>query len=468
MQKNTLTEQLVAALKQRRDELYDEPTQALSRYYLLDWLGSAIGGMATDTGKAFLNYGLPLAEGRSTVLGLESGRSTEVAALVNGALSHIVEMDDVERVSVIHPAAVIIPAALAAADEVGANAEQLLAAIAAGYEVAIRIGGAVGSRHYFHFHNTSTCGVFGAAMAAGYLYQLDQQQLVWALGNAGTQAAGLWEFNTEGAQSKPLHTGRAAANGVLAAMLARGGISGARRILEGERGFFAGMAPEGHAPRVVERLDGPLKIAEVSIKPHASCRHTHAPIDAALQLREQLLSKSADGKLNNILSVDVAVYKAAEVLCNKPDPSSVADAKFSLQYCVATALLVGQVGLEQFAAKGLQADDVRQLLDSVSVTVDDIHESRYPECWSATVTVTLHRGETLAVEIANPKGDPENPLSQTELEQKFRLLAEYGLTDESAAKTTDKLLTWVSALVGTSMVNTYPLSVLQPHASRSH
>ena len=466
MQKISLTEQLVAGLEQRREELYSDSVQALSRYYLLDWLGSAIGGMATETGKAFLNYGQPLASGSSTVLGLDDGRSTEVAALINGALSHIVEMDDVDRVSIIHPAAVIIPAALAVADEMGASAEQLLAAIAAGYEVAIRIGGAVGSQHYFHFHNTSTCGVFGAAMAAAWLYRLDQQQSVWALGNAGTQAAGLWEFNTEGAQSKPLHTGRAAANGVLAAILSRAGISGARRILEGERGFFAGLAPSGEASIVVERLDGPLKIAEVSIKPHASCRHTHAPIDATLQLRERLLSKSPNEELNNILSVQVAVYKAAQVLCDKADPQTVADAKFSLQYCIATALLRGEVGLSQFGPDHLWAFDIRQLMDKIVISVDDTHESRYPECWSAAVTVTTYQSDTYTIEIANPKGDPENPLSQNELETKFRLLAEYGLTQESVSADTDRLLDWVTALAGTSPVDTSLLAALYPHASR--
>lgn len=466
MQKSSITEQLVAGLELRREELFDAPAQALSRYYLLDWLGSAIGGLATDTGKAFLDYSRALADGQSLVLGLPQRRSTEVAALVNGALSHIVEMDDVERVSVIHPAAVVIPAALAVADEVGASAEQLLAAIAAGYEVAIRIGGAVGGQHYFHFHNTSTCGVFGAAVAAGWLYGLDQSQLVWALGSAGTQAAGLWEFNTEGAQSKPLHTGRAAANGVLAALLARGGISGATRILEGERGFFAGLAPEGHLPRVVERLDGPLKIGEVSIKPHASCRHTHAPIDAALRLRDQLIKDSSDQALTEVLSIKVAVYQAAQVLCDKADPQTVADAKFSLQYCIAAALLRGQVGLEQFAAETLGAKDIRQLLAKVTVMVDDHHESRYPQCWSATVTVTSHHGKVYTVEVANPKGDPENPLTQAELEEKFRRLAEYGLAAESATAAAQQVLDWVSALVGDAPIDTGPLAGLKPHAVR--
>ena len=449
MHEVSITEQLVTAIYDRSDELLSSELQEFSRYYLLDWLGSVTAGMATETGGAFLNYARPLSAGSSSVIGLAEGRSTEVAALVNGALSHIVEMDDVERASVIHPAAVVIPAALAAADEVGASGSQLLAAIVVGYEVAIRIGRAVGSKHYFHFHNTSTCGAFGAAAAAGWIYNLSQQQMVWALGNAGTQAAGLWEFNTEGAQSKPLHTGRAAANGVLAAMLARGGVSGARRILEGARGFFAGLAPEGHVPRVIEKLDSPFKIGEVSIKPHASCRHTHAPIDAALKLRGQL-----DGQVDKIQNIALSVYQAAQVLCDKADPRSVADAKFSLQYCVATALLRGEVGLAQFDSQTMADQSIRQLSRLVNISVDAHRESLYPQCWSTQLALTDAAGEVFSAEISNPKGDPENPLSQFELEQKFLGLAAYGLGPEQQVEMAELQLQWVTDLGGNAAIDT--------------
>src|SRR5206468_1592437 len=135
-------------------------------------------------------------------LGMAQGRSAQVAALHNGGLSHIVEMDDVHRASVIHPAAVVVPAALAVAEQRNSSGRDFLAAVTLGYEVAIRIGEAVGKTHYFHWHNTSTCGVFGAAAAAGWLMGLSAEQLTWALGSAGTQANGLWEFIADGAMSK--------------------------------------------------------------------------------------------------------------------------------------------------------------------------------------------------------------------------------------------------------------------------
>jgi 2-methylcitrate dehydratase PrpD len=346
-----------------------------------------------------------------------------VAAQVNGALSHIVEMDDVERESVTHPAAVVIPAALAMAEQTRATGCDFLAAVVAGYEVMVRIGAALGPEHYRRFHNTATAGVFGAAAAAGWLLGLDENQLVWALGNAGTQAAGLWQFNEEGALTKPLHPGRAAANGVLAATLAQLGLTGARRILEGERGFFAALAPQGEPQRVAEQLGDagqPLRVHAISIKPHASCRHTHAPIDAALALRGQL---PADP---DIAAIHIGTYRAALALCDKPDPHTAPDAKFSLQYCVASALLRGRAGLAEFSDAALAEPTVRALLPRFKVAVGAARESAYPACWSAEVAVTLADGRRFVASQDRPKGDPENPLSEAELESKFCELAAYG------------------------------------------
>src|SRR5262249_6843189 len=143
--------------------------------------------------------------------------------------------------------------------------------------------------HYFHWHNTSTCGVFGAAAAAGWLLRFDQERMVWALGNAGTQASGLWQFIQDGTMSKHLHAGRAASNGVLAAELADCGFTWARRILEGSQGFWAATAPDGDREAVTRGLGSdPWKLPGVSIKPYPSCRHTHAAVDAALALHKQL------------------------------------------------------------------------------------------------------------------------------------------------------------------------------------
>ncbi len=450
----SLTERLADWQLARRQTGFAAADIEAARLLVLDWLGSALAGIGTDTGRIFLEYARLQPAGKVTLLGLSEGRSVEVAALVNGALSHIVEMDDVERESVTHPGAVVVPAALAVAERVGASGLELLAAVVAGYELMVRVGAAVGPEHYYHFHNTATAGVFGAAAAAGWLLALDRDRLVWALGNAGTQAAGLWQFNEEGALTKPLHPGRAAANGVLAATLSRLGLTGARHILEGERGFFAGLAPRGDPQQVVAHLgeaDEPLRVRKISIKPHASCRHTHAPIDAALALRAQLPADAT------IAAVRVSTYGAALTLCDKPDPHTAPDAKFSLQFCVASALLRGQVGLVEFSDTALADSAVRALLPRIEVAIDPAREAAYPGCWSAAVEVTLADGRTFEATQDRPKGDPENPLSVPELEAKFRNLAAAGGVHGAQV---ERLLDWLRALARPEPLDPLPLREL--------
>lgn len=457
MIESTLSEQLADWQLARRGDGFGAADREAARLLVLDWLGSALAGLGTDTGRIFLEYARQQPAGRVTLLGLDEGRSVEVAALCNGAVSHIVEMDDVERASVTHPGAVVVPAALAMAERTGASGRDLLCAVVAGYEIMVRVGTALGPEHYYHFHNTATAGAFGAAAAAGWLLNLDRERLVWALGNAGTQAAGLWQFNEEGALTKPLHPGRAAANGVLAATLSRLGLTGARRIMEGERGFFAGLAPRGEPLKVVEHLGEPgesLRVHAISIKPHASCRHTHAPIDAAIALHAQLAS------VDDIETVSVDTYRAALTLCDKPDPHSAPDAKFSLQYCVATALRHGRVGLTQFDPAALSDPTVRALLGRVSVTVDPAREAAYPATWSAGVTVRLRDGRTVQATQERPKGDPENPLSAAELTDKFRQLAAYGSLDASQ---TGQALQWLQDLDSTQSLT---MATLRAAASR--
>src|SRR5580700_4238753 len=183
------------------------------------------------------------------------GRSSAAgAALANGVASHILEFDDVHKGSTLHAAAPVIPAALAVAEREHADGRAFMLAVALGYEAALRIGEAVNPSHYRYWHPTGTAATFGAAVAAGSLMKLSPPQMVDALGSAGTQAAGLWEFNADGAMSKHLHPGKAAFNGILAADLARIGFTGASRVLEGERGFFRAMSASHDATRITSGL----------------------------------------------------------------------------------------------------------------------------------------------------------------------------------------------------------------------
>jgi 2-methylcitrate dehydratase PrpD len=434
--RQTISGALARFLVELRSGGVSDPSLEAASSMLLDWLGSALAGARTDPGGMLLAYGDAEPEGNASVIGGKGPRSAETAAFVNGALSHIVEMDDVDRGSVLHPGAVVIPAALAVAEARATSGRELLSAIVAGYEVAIRVGEAVGKKHYFYFHNTSTCGVFGSAAAASWLLRLDEERIVWALGNAGTQSSGLWEFNAEGAMSKHLHAGRAAANGVLAALLAERGFTGPSRILEGDRGLFRATAPDADPDRVVARLgSGPLKIHGVSLKPHASCRHTHAAIDCALELRSRIGTEP-------IREIEVDTYAATLSLCDRPVPSTPYEAKFSLQFCVAAALLRGEAGLGAFGEDSIRDSRVRELTSKVHPRIEPGIEARYPREWPAKVRARLANGSTIEAETSHPRGDPELPLSSSEIERKFRALAAHGGRED----TVEALLDWVRSI----------------------
>ena len=415
IERASLSEQLAEFVVGTRAEAVPAAVREQAAWWVLDWLGCAIAGLETEPGRILLQHAIAQPTGLASCLGLAEGRAPQVAALHNGGVSHIVEMDDVDRASVIHPGAVVIPAALAVGERIGASGRDLLAAITLGYEVAIRVGESVGKTHYFHWHNTATCGVFGAAAAAGWLLRLDDRQMTWALGSAGTQAGGLWEFIADGAMSKHLHTGRAAANGVLAAELAALGFTGARRILDGRQGFFAATAPDGNPTAVTADLGFGWKLLGVSIKPYPSCRHTHSAIDAALQLRQEHALRIED-----VERVDIAGYHSVLDLTDNPSPQHLYAAKFSVQYCVARALADGAVRLSDFSDERIADPAVRDLMARTVLRLDQALDARYPSEFPAEVTLILRDGRTVRALVASPKGDPENPLTADELTAKFQ------------------------------------------------
>jgi 2-methylcitrate dehydratase PrpD len=258
----------------------------------LDWFGSALAGKDSRPVRAFQAFARQAGPpgGPSEVLVDRTGTSPYFAALVNGASSHVVEQDDVHNGSVFHPGTVVFPAVLALAQAEKRSGKDLLLAAIAGYEAGIRIGEFLGRSHYTVFHTTGTAGTLASAAATAKLLGFDAERTREALGSAGTQAAGLWEFLRDAADSKQLHTAKAAADGLLATLLAREGMTGARRILEGTQGMAAGMSRDADPQRITDRLGSRWAISETSYKWHASCRHTHPAADALLEVmrREKL------------------------------------------------------------------------------------------------------------------------------------------------------------------------------------
>lgn len=394
----------------------DLPARAVAdaKLAILDWFGSALAGALEPPARIAREVVAGFGDSEEATL-LPAGRSSAAgAALANGVASHILELDDVHKGSTLHGGAPIIPAALAVAEREQADGRAFLLAVVLGYEAALRVGEAVNPSHYRFWHPTGTAATFGAAAAAGSLLRLDARQMLDALGSAGTQAAGLWEFNADGAMSKHLHPGKAAFNGVLAADLARRGFTGATRILEGERGFFRATSA-GHDPtRITDALGRRWKVSENCYKLHSCCGHTHTAIDVALDLRTTLGWAGSEAA-EAVSEIRVATYGPGYEIVREPNPRSPYQAKFSLTYCAAAALLEGRVGLAQFGPErfgpaGVVEPRIARLLARTRVEVDPALTARYPERWPCRLSVSLADGRAVAGEADYPRGNPENPV----------------------------------------------------------
>ncbi|OMP65973.1 MmgE/PrpD family protein [Domibacillus epiphyticus] len=398
---------------------YDDlPKEAVefTKICILDWAGSALAGHKKAPIQMINEMVLEAGGAPQSTLLTGSGKtSVAQAAFVNGASSHIVELDDIHKGSIIHAGTVVIPAALAVAEWKGSSGKEFIAAVALGYEICYRIGEAVSPSHYHYWHNTATCGTFGAAAAVSKLLHLNEEQIVHVLGSAGTQAAGLWEFIEDGAMSKQLHPGKAAMNGVISALLAEKGFTGAKKILEGDRGFFKAMSTDYDEAKITNGLGEKLKITENSFKIHASCRHTHPAIDLVLSINKDTPLQAED-----IKKVQIKGYRAVIDITDNPDPDTIYASKFSVQFCAALAFIKNSAGMHHFKTETLQDKKIRQLMKKIEVTLDQEIDDRYPDKWGSAIKIELHNGQVIEKETDYPKGDPENPVSMDELVGKFR------------------------------------------------
>jgi 2-methylcitrate dehydratase PrpD len=332
----------------------------------------------------------------------------------------VAEQDDVHNGSVFHPAAVVFPPVLALAQALGTSGRDLLVAAVAGYEVGIRVGEFLGRSHYKVFHTTGTAGSVAAAAAAGRLLKLSPEAMLHAFGSAGTQAAGLWEFLRDAADSKQLHTAHAASTGLAAAMLAAEGLTGAAHILEGPQGMAAGMSSDADPARLVQGLGTRWATAETSFKWHASCRHTHPAADALLAVMQQHRLVPGD-----IERVTTFVHQGAiDVLGPVTDPQTVHQSKFSMGTVLALAARHGHAGLGVFDAE-FQLPEVQALRERVTMVLDAEVDAAYPVRWIGKVEVLTKDGRVLKGRVDEPKGDPGHTLTRPELEAKALSLAAY-------------------------------------------
>jgi 2-methylcitrate dehydratase PrpD len=405
-------------------QAHDIPAPVLRKTedLLVDWLGSAVAGKGARAVETLTQFVMDMgpASGPSEILFNRRSSSPYMAAMANAAASHVVEQDDVHNGSVFHPATVVFSPALAVAQAIGASGEDFLVACVAGYEVGIRVGEFLGRSHYRIFHTTGTAGSVAAAATVGRLLKLTPEQMNHAFGSAGTQAAGLWEFLRDAADSKQLHTAHAAGTGLMSAYLAKQGFTGAQCILEGAQGMAAGMSTDADVRKLTDGLGQRWATVETSFKYHASCRHTHPAADALLQVVQ-----THQLKLTDIARVVTHVHQGAiDVLGPVVDPRTVHQSKFSMGTVLALVAQYAHAGLAEFDAHFKDAAIVA-LRDKVEMVLDEEVDTAYPQRWIGKVTVTTTDGRVLQGRVDEPKGDPGNTLSRDEIESKAIRLATY-------------------------------------------
>jgi 2-methylcitrate dehydratase PrpD len=401
---------------------------------VIDWYAAALPGAVVPPATLLeMSLKEELGHGKAKLL-LGKQATTRAAALINGTAAHAAEFDDIFRDGIYHPGAPTIAAALALGQSLELGGDDLLRAVVVGYEISTRIGAAMGRAHYKYWHNTGTIGSFGAAAACAELLKLNRIQFSHALATVATFAAGLQQAFRLDSMSKPLHAGRAAEAGLTAALAAREGVTGSLDILEGEAGFGRAMGDSPDWERALATLGSEFHITRMTFKNHGCCGHTFAAIDGALELKKKMAVSVSD-----IEKISVGTYQAALDVAGYEAPRTPAEARFSLKYVVATALAEGSVRLNAFEPEKIASGKTKALMEKISVSLDPELDAGFPGKRAARVAITARGGRREEFLQPTRKGDPEMPLSDAELEQKYLELATPVLGERPAKDLLERL-----------------------------
>jgi len=380
------------------------------------------------------------ADVNSALWGASYRLQSQYAALANGTTAHAIEFDDISCESSLHPGVGVMPAAFALAEELNADTKDVIAAITAGYEIMMRIGEASldFNGNYRYFHTTGICGVFGSAMAAGKLLNLDKEQLNMVLGIAGSMASGSMEFLPNGAWTKRLNSGWAAHSGILAAKMAHGGYKGPVSIIDGDHGFLNSYTRNQRPDKLVKKLGLPSKILETKIKVYSCCRYAHASVEATVQLHNEGV------RIPDIEKVRVSVIKAdwnlvAAALESKYNPENVVQAQFNVPFGIAVGLKNGKAGFSDYVQETVNYEEIRNFLPRVEMYQDEELEKIYPSYWPAKMEITLKDGGVINKYIKHSRGGWPGPdLSRDENVEKFLELTDSILSKEQCRQIIDK------------------------------
>ena len=386
-----------------------------ARRAVIDWHAALYPGAVVAPATLLENSRAEELDHGAATLALGRKATVRAAAFINGTAAHTVEVDDIFRDGIYHPGAPTIAAASALC--ASRNPKVLLRAVVVGYEISTRIGAAMGRAHYKYWHNTGTIGCFGAAAAAAEALGLDASRFSNALATVATFSAGLQQAFRMDSMSKPLHAGHAAEAGVTAALAAREGVTGSLDVIEGEAGFGRAMGDNPDWGKALATLGAEFHITRMTFKNHACCGHTFAAIDGALALKRRLRLEPWE-----IQKVEVATDRAGLEVAHYENPRTPAEARFSLKYVVATGLTHGSVRLAAFDKERLQDPATRELMQRIELAIDPELDAAFPAQRAARVAIQA-RGRREEHLQPTRVGDPDAPLSDTQLEDKFLELA---------------------------------------------
>jgi 2-methylcitrate dehydratase PrpD len=415
---DNVTQQLARFIVESRWGDIPKPVRHEAKRSLLNWLGTALGGCnnpAVDIALAALRdfAGPP----QATVLGRRERLDILNAAVINAISSNILDFDDTHLRTVIHPTVPVAAALLALAEHTPVTGAQFLHAFILGVEAECRIGIAMSPEHYnAGWHITATCGVFGAAAACGKVLRLDARQMIWALGIAATQSSGLTAML--GSMTKTYNMGHAARNGLMAALLAQKNFTSSERGLEAPRGFAHVLSSRSNLNAIVDGLGASWELIKNAYKPYPCGIVVHPVIDACLQLRnEHAIAPDA------IERIELKVHPLVMKLTGNAMPRDGLEAKLSVQHCAAAAFQFGAVGVKEFADDCATDAAVVALRARVAATVDKAMAAE-----AADVVITLKDGARHHAFVPHALGSLERPLTDVDLETKFRALVEWGFS----------------------------------------
>lgn len=413
-----ITETFIAELVKKSQELhYDVIQQA--RKVLLDYLGVLLGG------KKYLEKKHP-----------ELIASAPSEAFLNGFAAHVLELDDGHRHGMIHLGASIVTAVLDAAKKENLKSDDVLRGLVMGYEVAVRCARAIQPGHKERgYHVSGTCGTIGSAMGIAFACGYSKEQMKSTLACAVSSAAGVLEIQEQASELKPYNVGRAAMAGVVAAQVGKLGLPGPDDILGGKRGFLAALTSLPKPEFLTDFSNEDYAIMGIYQKVHAACRHCHPAIDATIDMRNDI-----NFKPDQIDRIEVRTYKLAVGSHDHTEIMGISSAKLSTPYAVALAVVKGSAGYADYNEANLDDYNIKLITRKVKVIEDENLTAQSPAVRGAKVTIYLKNGKVYDATCLYPKGEPEHPLTQEELEGKFHGLAMYGgLTEQECEEVIEKI-----------------------------